>query len=54
MKVIDQKVLWEGKFIRMILLSYEDRNGIIREWEAVSRVNDHGVVVVIPVTDNNE
>ncbi len=54
MKVINQKTLWKGKFISTTLISYQDRNGIIRDWEAVSRVNDHGVVVVIPITDKNE
>ncbi len=54
MKVIDQKTLWKGKFIKTSLISYQDRNGTLRKWEAVSRINDHGVVVVIPITENNE
>ncbi len=54
MKVIDEKILWKGKFIKAVCLSYEDRNGIVRQWEAVSRVNYYGVVVVIPVTIRNE
>lgn len=36
------------------MISYRDHNGTVREWEAVDRVNDHGVVVVIPVTGNKE
>ena len=54
MKVIDRKTLWKGKFIKTALISYRDDKGIIREWEAVGRVSDNGVVVVIPVTENNE
>jgi len=54
MKVVDRKTLWEGKFIKATLISYKDRAGIVRKWEAVSRVNHNGVVVVIPVTVDNE
>lgn len=54
MKVVGCKTLWEGKFIKATLISYKDRKGIVRSWEAVSRVNDNGVVVIIPVTVNNE
>ncbi len=54
MKVIDRNTLWKGTFISATLISYQDRHGTVREWEAVSRINDQGVVVIIPVTDNNE
>lgn len=54
MKNIDQKTLWQGKFIKTILISYKDHKGVVREWEAVGRMNEDGVVVIIPVTDNVE
>lgn len=54
MKVINRKSLWKGKFIETISISYEDHKGVLREWEAVSRLNIKGVVVVIPFTENNE
>lgn len=54
MKVVKKKTLWEGKFIKAILISYEDHTGTIREWEAISRINCSGVVVIIPITDKNE
>ncbi len=54
MKVIKQETLWEGKFIKAVLITYEDHTGTIRKWEAISRINCNGVVVIIPVTDKNE
>jgi 8-oxo-dGTP pyrophosphatase MutT (NUDIX family) len=54
MKVIGHKTLWEGSFIKTVLVTYRDRRGTERQWEAVDRVNCSGVVVVIPVTENDE
>lgn len=54
MKVIDRKSLWKGKFIETVMISYRDRHGHIRNWEAVDRIQNSGVVVVIPVTGGNE
>jgi|Deesub1362A_J573_1020465.scaffolds.fasta_scaffold00165_55 8-oxo-dGTP pyrophosphatase MutT (NUDIX family) len=54
MEVLGQKTLWEGKFLKTISITFKDHKGVIRQWEAVSRVNCDGVVVIIPVTvDNN-
>ena len=54
MKVIDRKLLWKGKFIETVSISYKDHNKILREWEAVNRLNTKGVVVIIPITEKNE
>ncbi len=54
MKVIERKSMWKGKFIETVMISYEDRHGHVRKWEAVDRINSAGVVVVIPVTDGKE
>ena len=54
MEIIRQKTLWEGRFIKTSLIYYKDRNGAERAWEAVSRVNCDGIVIIIPVTANNE
>ena len=54
MKVVKEETLWEGKFIKAVLISYEDHTGTIRQWEAISRINCNGVVVIIPVTEKNE
>ncbi|WP_353687014.1 NUDIX hydrolase [Thermodesulfovibrio sp. 3462-1] len=54
MKIVKKEIAWQGKYLRVVLLSYEDNHGRIRKWEAVERVNCKGIVVVIPVTENNE
>jgi ADP-ribose pyrophosphatase len=53
-KIIDKKIVWEGKFIRFVLIKYIDSSGTIREWESFERVNCKGIVAVVPVTDNKE
>jgi hypothetical protein len=36
-KIIDRRTAWEGKFLRCIITTYVDSQGIVREWESVSR-----------------
>jgi 8-oxo-dGTP pyrophosphatase MutT (NUDIX family) len=54
MKVIDKKTVWEGKFLRTLLVVYRDKGGNLRNWEAVERVNCSGIVVIVPVTSDKE
>ncbi|KAF0182342.1 MAG: ADP-ribose pyrophosphatase [Nitrospirae bacterium] len=54
MEIVDRAVVWEGRFIRCVLLTYRDSSGALRSWEAVERVNCNGIVIVIPVTKNEE
>lgn len=54
MKIISRKTLWQGEFIKTELISYEDRQGVLRHWEAVSRTDCDGVVIIVPVTTQNE
>jgi 8-oxo-dGTP pyrophosphatase MutT (NUDIX family) len=54
MEVIGQETLWEGRFIKTSMIYYKDHNGVERAWEAVSRVNCNGIVIIIPITMNNE
>ncbi len=54
MEVIGHKTLWEGRFIKTSLIYYRDRNGSERAWDAVGRINCDGIVIIIPVTANNE
>ncbi|HSW65128.1 MAG TPA: NUDIX hydrolase [Dissulfurispiraceae bacterium] len=54
MEIVDRTVVWEGRFIRCVLLTYRDSSGALRSWEAVERVNCSGIVIVIPVTKNEE
>lgn len=54
MEIIDKKTVWEGKFLRTMIITYRDKSGNLRNWEAVERVNCSGIVVVIPVTMDRE
>ncbi len=54
MGIIDKKTVWEGRFIRSIILTYKDHSGNMRNWEAVERVNCNGIIAVVPVTKNGE
>ncbi len=51
MRVLDKKTLWEGKFLKSVLIHYQDRSGGAgRIWEAVERVGCDGVVAIVPFT----
>ena len=52
--MINRKTVWEGNFIRALLLEYRDAKGEVRGWEAVERVNCNGIVVIIPVTGEGD
>lgn len=54
MKILKKETVWQGKFLKVVLITYEDLQGRIRQWEAVERVNCRGIVVVIPITDKKE
>ena len=59
MDVIQKKTLWEGKFLRAVLIRYNVRcnssNTVeARDWEAFERVNCDGVIGIVPFTDNGE
>ncbi len=54
MEIIDKKTVWEGRFLRSLIITYRDKSGSLRNWEAVERVNCSGIVVVVPVTANTE
>lgn len=53
-EVIGKEVVWEGRFLRCLRLTYRDSKGMVRQWETVERVNCDGVVAVVPITDNSE
>jgi 8-oxo-dGTP pyrophosphatase MutT (NUDIX family) len=50
MEIIAKKTMWEGGFVRAVLLTYKDHNGRLRNWEAVERANCNGIVSVVPIT----
>lgn len=54
MQTIEKKVIWEGGFLRTLLLTYSDSAGRLRTWEAVERVNCSGIVAIVPVTVDGE
>jgi len=53
--VLNKKTLWEGKFLRSVLVRYIDGSGVTeRDWEAIERVGCDGVVGIVPFTDEGE
>jgi len=50
-RIVDKKVLSEGKYLRFVLASYVDSSGVTREWELFERINCCGIVAIVPVTD---
>lgn len=55
MTVLNKKTLWEGKFLRSVLVRYIDGSGVTeRDWEAIERVGCDGVVGIVPFTDEGE
>ncbi len=54
MKVTDKRTVWQGTFIRALVVRYVDSSGSLRDWEAVERINCHGIVAVVPVTTAGE
>ena len=52
---MNKKTLWEGKFLRSVLVRYIDGSGVTeRDWEAIERVGCDGVVGIVPFTDEGE
>lgn len=49
-KILNKKLLWEGKYLRTVRITYKGGEGDLRYWEAVERVNCNGIVAIVPVT----
>lgn len=59
MTVLSRKILWEGRYLRSVLLRYQvrcDPGNCLeeRDWEAFERVNCEGVIGIVPLTDKAE
>ena len=54
MRRTGKKILWEGQHIRAVSLTYQDRGGTERLWEAVERIHSESVVIIIPITASGE
>ena len=53
-RIKEKKIVWDGKFLRCVLITYIDSSGTQREWESFERVNCKGIVAIVPVTDKRE
>jgi len=52
--IIGRRTVWEGMFLRSVITTYVDSKGAKREWEFLERLNCKGIVVIVPVTVDNE
>ncbi len=50
MEVISKKIVWTGKFMSAVEITYRDARGVVRTWEALERVGVGGIVVMVAVT----
>ncbi len=50
MEILSKKILWKGKFMSAVEITYRDARGIVRTWEALERVGIRGIVVMVGVT----
>src|SRR5512142_2706970 len=50
MEIIDKKIVWKGKFMSAVEITYRDARGVVRTWEALERVGIGGIVVMVGVT----
>lgn len=50
MEIISKKILWKGKFMSAVEITYRDARGAVRTWEALERVGIGGIVVMVGVT----
>jgi 8-oxo-dGTP pyrophosphatase MutT (NUDIX family) len=53
-EIVKRETVYEGRFLRCLILTYRDPEGILRQWEAVERVNCDGIVAIVPVTGEGE
>ncbi len=50
MEIISKKIVWQGKFLSAVEITYRDAHGAVRTWEALERLGIGGIVVMIAVT----
>jgi len=50
MEIINKKIVWQGKFMTAVEITYRDARGVIRTWEALERSGIGGIVVMVAVT----
>lgn len=54
MQIVGKSVVWQGSYLRSVLISYVDHAGMSREWESVERHGCSGIAVIVPVTPERE
>ncbi len=50
MEILSKKIVWTGKFMSAVEITYRDAHGVVRTWEALERVGVGGIVVMIAIT----
>jgi ADP-ribose diphosphatase len=50
MEIVSKKVVWQGKFMSAVEITYRDARGVLRTWEALERLGIGGIVVMVAVT----
>ncbi len=50
MEILSKKIVWQGKFLSAVEITYRDAHGAVRTWEALERLGIGGIVVMIAVT----
>ncbi len=53
-EIIDEKVLWKGRFLKSILITFKNSVGELIHWEAMKRLNCKGIVAIVPFTKDGE
>lgn len=54
MDITGKEILWRGSYIQSVRISYKDRLGVERQWEAIERIGCDGVVIVVPFTKDGK
>jgi len=52
MEILSKKVVWQGKFMSAVEITYRDAHGVVRTWEALERVGVKGIVIMVAVTSS--
>jgi ADP-ribose pyrophosphatase len=50
MEILSKRIVWQGKFMSAVEITYRDARGVVRTWEALERLGIGGIVVMVAVT----
>ena len=54
MREFSKKILWQGKFLKVISKEFVNKNGSIGLWECVERIGSTGIVAIFATTKQKE